>query len=201
MDQMKVGRFIAQTRKEKGLTQRQLADGLQISDKTISKWETGKGLPEVSLMMPLCQVLQISVNELLSGERIAENEFKEKTERVIMDLVKEREENKKKVVLAVASMVVTLVASLTIILVAGLLQMQEWQRFLLIGIGLAVLLGGLFVAAALEWDAGTYECRHCQTRFVPTLGEYMMGMHTLTTRHLRCPNCGKKSMCKRRLSH
>lgn len=201
MDQIKVGRFIAQTRKEKGLTQRQLADGLQISDKTISKWETGKGLPEVSLMMPLCEALQISVNELLSGERIAENEFKEKTERVIMDLVKEREENKKKVLLAVVSMVVTLVASLTIILVAGLLQMEQWQRFMLIGIGLAVLLGGLFVTAALEWDAGTYECRHCHTRFVPTLGAYMMGMHTITTRHLRCPSCGKKSMCKRRLSH
>ena len=201
MDQSKIGRFIAQMRKELGMTQKQLADHLQISDKTISKWETGKGLPEVSLMMPLCDILKISVNELLSGERFAEEEYKEKTERVIMDLVKEREENKKKMILAVASAVVTMVASFTIILMAGLLQMEPWQRGMLIGIGLAVLLGGLLVAAALEWSAGTFECRHCKTRFVPTMGQYIMGMHTLTTRHLRCPSCGKKSMCKRRLSH
>lgn len=201
MEQMKIGRFIAQSRKELGWTQRQLADSLQISDKTVSKWETGRGLPEVALMMPLCQALGISVNELLSGERFAESEFKERTERVIMDLVREREENKKKVVLAVASTVVTIVSSLTIILVAGLLQMEQWQRSLLIGIGLAVMVGGLFVAAALEWDAGTFECKHCQHRFVPTMGAYIMGMHTLTTRHLRCPKCGKKSWCKRRLSH
>lgn len=201
MDQIKIGKFIAQSRKELGWTQRQLADELAISDKTVSKWETGKGLPEVALMMPLCEVLGISVNELLSGERFAESEFKERTERVIMDLVREREENKKKVVLAVVSAVVTVVATLTIILMAGLLQMEQWQRALLTGIGLVVMLGGLFVSAALEWDAGTYECKHCKARFVPTMGAYMMGMHTLTTRHLRCPECGKKSWCKRRLTH
>lgn len=201
MDQIKIGKFIAQSRKELGWTQRQLADELAISDKTVSKWETGKGLPEVALMMPLCEVLGISVNELLSGERFAESEFKERTERVIMDLVREREENKKKVVLAVVSAVVTVVATLTIILMAGLLQMEQWQRVLLTGIGLVVMLGGLFVSAALEWDAGTYECKHCKARFVPTMGAYMMGMHTLTTRHLRCPECGKKSWCKRRLTH
>lgn len=201
MDQIKIGKFIAQSRKELGWTQRQLADELAISDKTVSKWETGKGLPEVALMMPLCEMLGISVNELLSGERFAEGEFKERTERVIMDLVREREENKKKVVLAVVSAVVTVVATLTIILMAGLLQMEQWQRALLTGIGLVVMLGGLFVSAALEWDAGTYECKHCKARFVPTMGAYMMGMHTLTTRHLRCPECGKKSWCKRRLTH
>lgn len=201
MDQIKIGKFIAQSRKELGWTQRQLADELAISDKTVSKWETGKGLPEVALMMPLCEMLGISVNELLWGERFAESEFKERTERVIMDLVREREENKKKVVLAVVSAVVTVVATLTIILMAGLLQMEQWQRVLLTGIGLVVMLGGLFVSAALEWDAGTYECKHCKARFVPTMGAYMMGMHTLTTRHLRCPECGKKSWCKRRLTH
>ena len=67
MDQIKIGRFIAKMRKEKPYTQRQLADMLGISDKTVSKWETGNGLPDVSLMMPLCDLLQISVNELLSG--------------------------------------------------------------------------------------------------------------------------------------
>ena len=199
---MKLGTNLQYLRKlHGGMTQERLAERMGVSRQTISKWETGKGLPEVALMMPLCEVLGISVNELLSGERFAESEFKERTERVIMDLVREREKNKKKVVLAVVSAVVTVVATLTIILMAGLLQMEQWQRGMLIGIGLAVLLGGLIVAAALEWDAGTFECKHCKARFEPTMGAYIMGMHTLTTRHLRCPECGKKSWCKRRLTH
>ena len=64
MDQQKIRQFIAEMRKEQGLTQRELAEKLLITDKTVSKWECGKGMPDVSLMMPLCQILQISVNEL-----------------------------------------------------------------------------------------------------------------------------------------
>ena len=78
MDQIKTGKFIAEERKNKKLTQRQLADILNISDKTISKWETGNGFPEISLLQPLCQALDISVNELLSGERLSEDEYKKK---------------------------------------------------------------------------------------------------------------------------
>ena len=70
MDQIKIGKFIADTRKERNITQRQLADALHISDKTVSKWERGKGLPKVSLMLPLCEELGISVNDLLTGERV-----------------------------------------------------------------------------------------------------------------------------------
>lgn len=201
MDQIKTGKFISQMRKEKGLTQREVADILNISDKTVSKWETGNGLPEVSLMLPLCETLGISVNELLLGEKIAEKEYKQKAEEVIMDLIKEREENKKKVILSVAVALNTILSSLTIILLSGLLQMEEWLRILLIVIGLVVMLSGLFVAAMLEWNAGTYECRHCKARFVPTATAYINGMHTLTRRYLKCPECKKKSWCKRRLTH
>lgn len=67
MDQIKTGRFIAAERKRQGRTQRQLAEALGISDKTVSKWECGNGFPEVSLLLPLCQALEVSVNELLTG--------------------------------------------------------------------------------------------------------------------------------------
>ena len=70
MDQAKTGRFIAARRKELGLTQRQLAEQLSISDKTVSKWECGGGLPEVGLMLPLCGALGVTVNELLAGRRV-----------------------------------------------------------------------------------------------------------------------------------
>ena len=88
MDQIKIGKFIASRRKEKNMTQRQLADILEISDKTISKWECGKGLPEVQLMMPLCNLLGINVNELLSGEKISADEYQRKAEENMMTLVK-----------------------------------------------------------------------------------------------------------------
>ena len=96
MDQIKIGRFIAELRKEKNLTQRQLADSLNLSDKTISKWECGKGLPEVSLMLPLCEILEITVNELLCGERIEKEVYEEKAEETLVTLMTEQESRKKK---------------------------------------------------------------------------------------------------------
>ena len=91
MDQIKIGKFIANCRKEKNMTQRQLADALEISDKTISKWECGKGLPEVQFMIPLCDLLGINVNELLSGEKLSADEYQQKAEENMMTLVKGNE--------------------------------------------------------------------------------------------------------------
>lgn len=82
MDQVRIGRFIAEMRKTQNFTQRQLADLLSVSDKTISKWECGKGLPEVSLMLPLCDALHITVNDLLSGERLSDTEYQERAEKI-----------------------------------------------------------------------------------------------------------------------
>ena len=93
MDQIKIGKFIADTRKEKNLTQRQLADALAISDKTVSKWECGKGLPDVSLMLPLCGALGITVNDLLSGEMVSETDYQKRAEDHMMELMRENEEN------------------------------------------------------------------------------------------------------------
>lgn len=96
MDQIKIGKFIAEMRKEQGMTQKQLADRMEISDKTISKWECGNGLPEMSLMMPLCEALQINVNELLSGERLAPDDYSRKAEENMMNLMQETDDYKKK---------------------------------------------------------------------------------------------------------
>ncbi len=201
MDQLNTGRFIANLRKEQSLTQRQLAEQLNISDKTVSKWETGKGLPEVSLMLPLCSILHITVNELLSGQRLTDSDYKQKTEEIIMDLVREREESKKKIILSVIVCVIGILAGVTLVVLAGLALLETWTRVVLIVIAMIVMFGCIGVACALEMSAGTFECRHCHTRFVPTAGAYIAGMHTLTTRWLKCPECGKKSMCRRRLTH
>ena len=99
MDQIKTGKFIAERRRAKQLTQRELAQMLLVSDKTVSKWETGKGLPEVSLMMPLCEILGINVNELLSGELIDSAAYQKYAEENMMKLIDERKENKRKLIL------------------------------------------------------------------------------------------------------
>lgn len=91
MNQMQIGKFIAEERKALNYTQRELAEKLGVSDKTISKWERGNGLPEVSLMVPLCKELNITVNELLSGERLQEVNYKEKAEENMVSLIKHQE--------------------------------------------------------------------------------------------------------------
>ena len=201
MDQIKIGKFIAEERKKKNYTQRALADLLGVSDKTISKWERGNGLPDVSLMLPLCRTLDISATELLLGERIADGEYREKTEEIVLDLMQEKKENKKKVVLSIINLIVTIISALTIVMCAGFLEMDTVFRVILTVIAMVVMLGGFLVCAFLEWNAGTYECPHCHNRFVPTAGEYVKGLHSITRRHLKCPECGKKSMCIRRLTH
>ena len=200
MDQIKIGQFIKTIRKEKRLTQREVAEKLNISEKTVSKWETGNGLPEVSLMLPLCELLEISVNELLSGEKLDEKRYFEKAEQNIVSLMEEKNETKKKIILAYIIGFVMFAAGLTIILLAGLLKMETWLRIVLIVVGLIILCTGLGIACVLEREAGAYECRHCGARFVPTMKAFLFGPHIFTTRMLKCPKCGKTSYCKKRLS-
>ena len=200
MDQIKTGRFIAEQRKAHGMTQRQLAEKLSVSDKTVSKWECGNGLPEVSLMLPLCELLSINVNELLSGERLDADSYKQHAEENMMKLIDERKENKRKLILEVVVVMITLLASCTLIMLSGLLEMETWLRVTLIAIGLVVMFGGIGVAAVLEMTAGYFECSKCGAYFVPTKTAYIMGVHTVMRRHLKCPHCGKRNWCRRRLA-
>lgn len=87
MNQIKIGTFISERRKAKGWTQSQLAEKLEITDKAISKWETGRSMPDLSLFMPLCTLLDITLNELFAGECIAEENLKEKADKVLMDVI------------------------------------------------------------------------------------------------------------------
>lgn len=196
MDQVKTGKFIAQMRNEQGLTQSQLADKLFISNKTISKWETGKGLPEVSLMLPLCEILGINVNELLTGEKIPIAEYKEKAEENMMNLVHEAQESRKKIIISAVVALSSVLSAVPLVVVAGMFEMPVAARIVLITIAVVVFIIGVAVACILDRDAGAFECSKCQTRFVPTMSAYINGAHTITKRKLKCPNCGCKSYCK-----
>ncbi|MGN0656363.1 MAG: helix-turn-helix domain-containing protein [Ruminiclostridium sp.] len=199
MDQIKIGKFISETRKALGITQRQLADALFISDKTVSKWECGKGLPEVSLMLPLCEELHITVNELLTGEKIEETEYKKKAEENMMNLVQENQENRKRMALSVICGAITVIAVVALVVIAAYIDLPVIARIAVIAVALAVAAVGIGAAATLEVRAGYYECPHCKALFVPTMGEYVKGYHTLTKRRLTCHECGKTGMCRHRI--
>ncbi|MBR2327280.1 MAG: helix-turn-helix domain-containing protein [Clostridia bacterium] len=111
MDQVKIGDFIATERKRLGLTQNELAEKLSISNKTVSKWETGRGLPEVSLMLPLCEILGVTVNELLAGERITENAEKKAEENLMLLLESNEKTDRGKRIFLSASVAVPLSAA------------------------------------------------------------------------------------------
>lgn len=200
MDQSKTGKFIAQERRAQNLTQRQLADKLAISDKTVSKWECGKGLPEVSLMLPLCEILQITVNDLLSGEKVAEGDYQKRAEENMMDLIRENAENKERMTLSIICGVITIIAVCALVMLASYLELPAAVRILLLVCAVLTAIAGIGAAARLEVKAGYYECPHCGTLFVPTMSDYVKGWHTLTRRRLTCPTCGKTSMCRHRIT-
>ena len=200
MDQLKTGKFIAELRKEQGLTQRALAEKLLISDKTVSKWECGNGMPEISLMMPLCEILKVSVNELLSGKRLQSSEYKKNAEDNLMKLINEREHAKRSLWLGIVAFVPAFLAGITLIMISGYFDLEVWQRIVLIGVAILTIVAGLTVAVVLEVNSGAFECSKCGKRFMPTLGAYLNGAHTAKRRRLRCPYCGEKNWCIRRFS-
>ncbi len=200
MDQQKTGRFIALCRKKSGLTQRQLADKVGVSDKAVSKWECGNGLPEVSLMLPLCEILGVSVNELLSGEKIEASEYRNRAEVNLMKLIGEKQENRKKVILSVVIGVTSVISALAMILAAGLAVTTTVWRIVLLAAALVQIVSCIVVCCVIDRDAGYFECPHCKARFVPSMSEYVGGIHGITWRRLRCPECGKVSNCKKRLT-
>ena len=129
MDYEKIGKFIAEKRKEKGMTQKELAKQLGISDKAVSKWECGRGMPDNSIMLPLCSLLEIKVNELLMGETLSEIDYNESTEDIILTLMEEKESLKKKNKRNLLSCVmVTLLAVTLFFLTTMSLQSSEFSQ-------------------------------------------------------------------------
>ena len=198
MDQKKIGKFIAECRKQRGMTQMQLAEKLCITDKAISKWERGIAMPDSSIMLLLCDILCISVNELLCGERIEMESNEQKNEQLLLDMATELEKKNKTIW---TSMWVLMIVSLTAFfagtaVVAFLIPEGIWQLVTLLGMCVLFLLP-CFYALKLEVSVGAYRCKNCGNEIVPTYKEALMAMHKGTTRYLRCPRCQKRTWCKK----
>ncbi len=195
----KIGKFISERRKTKKLTQEKLAEKLNISDRAISKWERGICLPDASIMIPLCKILDISVNELLSGEMIKEKN--DKTDELLVELSKREEEKDK---LLFISMYVILFTSLILFLLICLLAstfMEEGPLQLAVVLfATAVVLIACFYALKLEASVGYYECKKCHHKHKASYKEILWSIHCGTTRYIRCPKCNEKSWSKKVLS-
>ena len=201
MDQVKNGRFIAKCRKKNNLTQVQLAEKLNITDRAVSKWETGKAMPDSSIMLELCHVLKISVNDLLSGEVVTMDHYNETLEKNLLDMAKQKEQADKRLLsLEIYIGVLGIIIMLALTMVASLVQMEEWLRIVLILIGFFPILFVCPFMLKIEQTAGYYECAECGHRYVPAYRSVFWAAHVGRTRHMRCPKCNKKSWQKKVLS-
>ena len=201
MDQIKIGKFIAACRKKEHLTQMQLAEKLDITDRAVSKWETGKAMPDSSIMLQLCGVLKISVNDLLCGEVVTVDNYNKELENNLLEMMKQKEQADKRLLAAEVFIGVTaLVVLFALIFLAAFVQMPDGLRIALIVLGFVLFLAGCFYAVRIEQVAGYYECKECAHRYVPTYKAMNMAPHMGRTRYMCCPNCGKKSWQKKVLS-
>ncbi|MBO5315996.1 MAG: helix-turn-helix transcriptional regulator [Clostridia bacterium] len=198
MDQIKIGKFIAECRKEQNLTQMQLAERLNITDRAISKWENGRSMPDSSIMLELCDVLKISVTDLLNGEKVNTGNYSKKLEQSLIDMVKQKEEADRMLLfLELLVGAVCVAVMLATVAFASFVDMEEWLRITLILIGLAPFLAFAPFMIKIEQTAGYYVCKECGYKYVPTYSSVFMAMHTGRTRYMKCPKCGKKSWQKK----
>ena len=198
MDQLKIGKFIADCRKQKNLTQMQLAEKLGITDKAISKWERGIAMPDTSIMLELCDILGISVNELLSGERIEMENNNQKNEQLLLDMAKELERKNKTIWHAMwTTMTVSIIGLLGgLTLISIFMPEGPWMLVAILTLCVIFLIP-CFYALKLEVSVGAYKCKNCGYEIVPTYKQALNAMHMGTTRYLKCPNCNKRTWCKK----
>ena len=194
MDQIRIGKFIAERRRLAGLTQMQLAEKMDVTDRAVSKWENGRAMPDSSIMLALCDVLGITVNDLLCGEVVSVKDYNEKNEQVLLELAKQKEEaDRRLLAFEIVIGTISVLFLLTLNMIAAYIEMQTWLQITLAVSGFVVGLIGIAFAIRIEQVAGYYECKHCGHKYVPKYAPVLFAMHMGRTRYMKCPKCGKHS--------
>ena len=198
MDQIKIGKFIAECRKKQNLTQAQLAEKLDITDRAISKWETGKAMPDSDIMLDLCDILGIKVNELLCGEMIEIEHKDEQLNELIFQMAKNEERYHKRLLHSAYVIIATSLTALICLmsLISLLIPECGFQDFLII-VSVILFIIPCMIALKFKVETGYYECKNCQHMFVPNYKEIAVLMQTPTRRLLKCTKCGKWTWCKK----
>ncbi len=198
MNQVKIGKFIAECRKKNNLTQMQLAEKLGITDRAVSKWENGKAMPDSSIMLDLCNELKISVNELLSGEIIDMENIDKKTKQLLLEMAeREVKQNKKLMFCECVIGYISSISFLILIFVSSYLIENIFARIILFILAFIILIVGVAFALKIETEAGYYECEKCHYKYIPKYKNVYFAMHYGTTRYLKCPKCNKRSWSKK----
>ena len=201
MDQEKIGRFIAERRKNTGLTQLQLAEKLNITDRAVSKWERGKAMPDSSIMLELCGVLKITVNDLLCGEVVTMDNYNKEMEKNLLEMVKQKEEADRRLLkLEIVLGIIAILPLIAAAIIGIIVPMEEWKSGLIVLISLIPLLIATPFALKIEQKAGYYECKKCGHRHIPKYKSVFVAMHMGRTRYMRCPECNKRSWQKKVIS-
>lgn len=201
MDQIKIGKFVAECRKKNNLTQLQLAEKLNITDRAISKWENGKAMPDSSIMLELCNELKISVNELLSGELIEMKDYNQIAEKNLLEMAKKEEVQNKKMMFY--EMVIGYMSSVTFLILlftASFAVENIVARIILFILAFLVFIVGVSFALKIETETGYYECQKCHHKYVPKYSKVYFAMHIGTTRYMKCPKCNERTWQKKALS-
>ena len=198
MNQEKIGAFIARRRKEKKLTQAKLASYLGITDRAVSKWERGKGLPDPVYMLELCRLLDISVNELLTGEFIEETKYQQKAEDNLLIMAKQEVRQTKKMffyenVIGIGS---TIIFAILIFMSVYFVE-NGGIKILLFIFAFLFLITGVSIALKIETEEGYYECQKCHHKYIPSYRQVYFAMHIGRTRYMKCPHCQKRSWQKK----
>ena len=205
MDISKIGKFIAAKRKEQNLTQMELAEKLNITDRAISKWECGRAMPDSSIMLELCEILHISVNELLSGEELEMNNYNKQAEKNLIEMKKQKEESDRRLLtIEILIGIVSVIFLTTLIIIGALIvhndESKYWVFLILLGVGFIQFIICMCFAVRIEQKAGYYECNLCHHKYIPKYSQVIFAMHVNRTRYMKCPNCGKKSWQKKVIS-
>ena len=201
MNLLKIGKFIAEQRKKNGLTQMQLAEKLSITDRAVSKWETGKSLPDSSIMLELCQILNISVNDLLSGEVVTMDNYNKELENNLLEMVKQKQEADKRLLrMETLAGVMACVPFAVGIIIGLFVPMEEWKQVVIVLSSMIPLLVAIPFLLRIEQVAGFYECKKCHHQYVPEYKSVFVAPHIGRTRYMKCPECHKKSWQKKIVS-
>ena len=192
MNLLKIGKFIAEQRKKNCLTQMQLAEKLNITDRAVSKWETGKSLPDSSIMLELCQILNISVNDLLSGEVVTMDNYNKELENNLLEMVKQKQEADKRLLrMEILAGVMACVPFAVGIIIGLFVPMEEWKQVVIVLSSMIPLLVAIPFLLRIEQVAGFYECKKCHHQYVPQYKSVFIAPHIGRTRYMKCPQCHK----------
>jgi len=175
-----------------------LAEKLNITDRAISKWETGKAMPDSEIMLDLCNILGINVNELLCGENIEMEQKDEQLNELIFQMAKNEERYHKRLLHSACVIIATSLAALICLMTLISLLIPEcgFQYFLIIA-SVILFIIPCIIALKFKVETGYYECKNCQHMFVPNYKEIALLMQTPTRRLLKCTKCGKWTWCKK----